>query len=201
MSMVTKARFFGRTSRRGDIRFPSNEVDMQPGEVITYQLTHEELEKYKKGDVKQMTAVSKTKNEQREKRLTKTDLTKEVYLKLVKQGMIDAHIRREYGISSWTTLKRMKDAWGITSDSGASKTVKAPVVPSGISMEQIMTKLNEIAADQAETKKQLNEIRELLIQLPKEIQTPNCQYIQKEDEESNKDQTYELIRKLLKKLL
>lgn len=166
---------------------------MQPGEVITYQLTPEELEEFKKGDPKQMKAAAK--------RLTKADLTKEVYLKLVKQGMIDAHIRKEYGISNWTTLKRMKDAWGITGNGETNQAAISSTPPTGITTEQLMNKLGEMAADQAETKKQLNEIRELLTQLSKEIKTPNRQYIQKEDEESNKDHTDELIRKLLKELL
>lgn len=166
---------------------------MEPGEVVTYQLTPEELEKYKKGDVKPMAAAAK--------KLTKEDLTKEVYLKLVKQGKIDAHIRKEYGISNWTTLKRMKDAWGITGDGRASQTVTDSTLPAGVSLEQIMDKLNIIATEQAETKKQLNGICEILTQLTQKNNSPNDQYIQNRDEKSNNDQTVDLIRALLKELL
>ncbi|MEJ8546613.1 hypothetical protein [Brevibacillus borstelensis] len=172
---------------------------MQPGEVVTYQLPPEELKKYKEGDGKQMGAVVKIKGDQQKQKLTKADLTKAVYLKLVKEGMLDAQIRKQYNISSWTILKRLKDSWGITTDP-QKKTKTNPVEPN-VSNEQVLNQLNQLAEEQVETKKQLNEIRELLIQLSKEIKTPNCEYIQKEDEESNKDRTVELIRKLLKELL
>ncbi|HZG82042.1 MAG TPA: hypothetical protein VEZ13_14830, partial [Brevibacillus sp.] len=127
--------------------------------------------------------------------------TKEVYLKLVKQGKIDAHIRKEYGISNWTTLKRMKDAWGITGDGRASQTVKDSASPAGVSLEQIMDKLNFIAAEQAETKKQLNGICEILTQLTQKNNSPMDQYIQNYNEKSKDDKSYELIRQLLKELL
>ncbi|XOS91835.1 hypothetical protein ACLMAB_26155 [Brevibacillus laterosporus] len=187
--MVTRARFFGRGRRRGDIRFPHNEEDMLPGEVITYKLSPGEMTKLLEGDKNVMGSAAKSKK----------DLTKDVYLKLVKQGMIDSHIRRKYGISNWTQLKRMKDAWGISGDS-ESKTPPKDKAPTGISPEQIMTRLDEMAAGQAEIKKQLNGIWEILTQLTKENK-PNSQYIQNENEKSNDDDSIVLIRKLLKELL
>ncbi|GED34015.1 hypothetical protein P9G84_22450 [Brevibacillus centrosporus] len=162
-----------------------------PSEVITYKLSPVEMAKLLEGDKKSMGAATKSKR----------DLTKDVYLKLVKQGMIDSHIRKEYGISNWRALKRLKDAWGIAGDSGASKGTKAPVVPAGVTLEQVMTKLNEVAAEQAETKKQLNGIHEILTQLTQKINSPVDQYIQNGEEKSNSDNSAELIRALLKELL
>ncbi|MED1786170.1 hypothetical protein P4V47_01355 [Brevibacillus laterosporus] len=187
--MVTRARFVGRGRSCGDIRFPHNEEDMFPGEVITYKLSPEEMKKLLEGDKNVMGAAAKSKK----------DLTKDVYLKLVKQGMIDSDIRRKYGISNWTQLKRMKNAWGISGDS-ESKTTPKDKVLAGISPEQIMTRLDEMAAGQAEIKKQLNGILEILTQLTKENK-PNSQYSQNENEKSNGDDSIVLIRKLLKELL
>ncbi|WP_419877691.1 hypothetical protein [Brevibacillus centrosporus] len=162
-----------------------------PSEVITYKLSPVEMARLLEGDEGSMGAATKSKK----------DLTKDVYLKLVKQGMIDSHIRKEYGISNWTALKRMKDTWGIAVDGGASKGAEAPVVPAYVSLEQVMTKLIEVAAEQAETKKQLNGIHEILTQLMQKINSPVDQYIQNEREKSNDDKSVELIRALLKELL
>ncbi|UED76084.1 hypothetical protein [Brevibacillus sp. DP1.3A] len=162
---------------------------MEPSEVITYRLSPEEMERLMKGDKTTMGAAPKTKK----------DLTKDVYLKLIKQGKLDSHIRKEYGLSSWTQLKRMKENWGIAGGSGAEE--KQVAVPVETSLEQVMARMDEMAAEHAETKKQLNGIGEILTQLTQKINSPNTQYIQNDGEKSNDQQVNELIRKLLKELL
>ncbi|GEC93801.1 hypothetical protein [Brevibacillus brevis] len=162
---------------------------MEPSEVITYRLSPEEMERLVKGDKNTMGAATKSRK----------DLTKEVYLKLVKQGKIDSHIRKEYGLSSWTQLKRMKENWGILEASGAGN--KRDAAPVEVSLEEVMARMDELAAEHAETKKQLNELREMLTQLKQEMKLPNRQYIPNVDEKSNNDRTIELMRALLKELL
>ncbi|MFI8712018.1 hypothetical protein [Brevibacillus brevis] len=189
--MVSKARFVGRTRRRGDIRFPHNEEAMEPSEVVTYRLSPEEMERLMKGDKATMGAAPKTKK----------DLTKEVYLKLVKQGKLDSHIRKEYGLSSWTQMKRMKENWGIAGGSGAAASKKRDAAPVERSLEQLMARMDKLTAEHAETKKQLNELQGMLTQLKQEVNIPNRQYISNGDEKSNNDKTIELMRTLLKELL
>ncbi len=185
--MVTKARFLGRRKRYGDIRFPHSEEDNLSGEVIFYKLSPEEIKKLLGGDENLKDAAK-----------NKKDLTKGVYLKLISQGKNDAHIRKEYGISSWTALKRMKDAWGVTGESISTENDDAPTT---VTFEKIISQLDELAAGQAEIKKQLSGIGEILTQLTKENHLPNSQFSQNLAEQSNTDQTVELIRALLKELL
>lgn len=164
---------------------------MQPGEVITYRLSPEELEIYRKGDDKGMSNAVTTKRQPQ--KLTKSDLTKDIYRKLVNQGMSDRQIREKYNIGSWATLQKIKDTWGVAPD----EKVEANPASSGQTelAERILVQISKMAVEQEETKKQLNEIREILTQLTRKINSPGDQYTRFNDE------SYELIRKLLKKLL
>lgn len=125
MSVMTKI----AASRFGDIRFPK--VDSPPGEVITYKLSPEEIEKLygpvnkeavsarkrlaeKLKQKKQPQPIDHQKQKGVEKQMVELKyFTKEKYLELKNAGKTDRQIINEVSGLHQTKLYTLKKAWGL----------------------------------------------------------------------------------------